>query len=191
VFSLLTPQFAATQEGTIHFRYLLPENGGFLRVARSIDEHLPQLGGVLRNPEPARAQTDRFLASFLRPYGLGTPCTPILADALGRAARNPRPSPPREGLRAWALRAALLPIAALVKWLHLTENIPWLVRRKAYETWGRLGRTTRIVLKRVVIRPIRAVRRGAAFIVRTARSVVRYTTRATLLALRKGPDGSL
>jgi hypothetical protein len=39
VLSLLTPEFAGTQEGTLHFHYLLPENGGFLRVAHSLDEH--------------------------------------------------------------------------------------------------------------------------------------------------------
>ena len=40
------PQFAGTQEGTLHFRYLLHENGGFLpRVA-----HLP--ASISRNSPP-------------------------------------------------------------------------------------------------------------------------------------------
>ena len=34
VFTLLDPEFAGTQEGTLHFHYLLEENGGFLHVAR-------------------------------------------------------------------------------------------------------------------------------------------------------------
>jgi hypothetical protein len=173
VFSLLTPDFAATQEGTLHFRYLLPENGGFLRVARSIDEHLGQLGNVLRNPEESREEAGKFVASFLRPHGVTIRATPILADALERAARGPRPTVAREGLAVWTLRASLLPLAAGVKWLHLTEDIPALLRRKIYETRGTLGRTRRIVVKRAVVRPARAVRRGVALVSRTVRKAAR------------------
>src|SRR4030095_2334475 len=43
VFSIETPQFAGTQGGTLHYRHLLPENGGFLRVASSLGEHVQQL----------------------------------------------------------------------------------------------------------------------------------------------------
>ncbi len=57
VLSVLSPEFAATQEGTVHFHYLLPENGGFLRVAQSIEQHVRQLSEVLRTPEVTRQQT--------------------------------------------------------------------------------------------------------------------------------------
>ena len=61
VLSLLTPEFAGTQEGTLHFHYLLPENGGFLRVAHALDEHEAQLIEVLRHPELVREQTAHFV----------------------------------------------------------------------------------------------------------------------------------
>ena len=57
VLSVLAPEFAATQEGTVHFHYLLPENGGFLRVAQSIEQHVGQLSEVLRTPDITRQQT--------------------------------------------------------------------------------------------------------------------------------------
>jgi hypothetical protein len=85
VLSLLTPEFAGTQEGTLHFHYLLPENGGFLRVAHSLDEHEVQLAEVLQNPALVREQTERFVASFIRPQGLDVRCRPPRAGAVERA----------------------------------------------------------------------------------------------------------
>ena len=113
VLSVLAPEFAGTQDGTLHFRYLRPENGGFLRVAGSIEEHLAQLGAVLRDPDVVRAETARFVASFIRPYGLATPCTPVLADAIAAVASRPRAAgrPARGSL---VLRALLWPAAALL-----------------------------------------------------------------------------
>ena len=67
VFSMLAEEFAGTQEGTIHFHHLLPENGGCVRIASTIDEHVSQLSDRLRDPEGARAETRRFIGSFIRP----------------------------------------------------------------------------------------------------------------------------
>ena len=114
VLSLLTPEFAGTQEGTLHFHYLLPENGGFLRVAHSLPEHEAQLVEVLRNPELVREQTERFVASFLRPHGLDVACTPLLASAIERAARDTAVPPRRESIGTKALRGLVFPTAALV-----------------------------------------------------------------------------
>jgi hypothetical protein len=116
VFSL-SQDFARTQEGTIHFHHLLPENGGFLRVASSIEEHVRQLSECLRQPDGARAETERFVASFIRPHGLERPATPIFANAIERLGQLPvrHPSPPP----VWTyplrvpLLAAALPQAAL------------------------------------------------------------------------------
>ena len=47
--TILVPEFA--QESTLHFRYLLAENGGFLHVAPSIEEHVEQLRSVLDEDE--------------------------------------------------------------------------------------------------------------------------------------------
>jgi hypothetical protein len=97
VLSLRTTEFAGTQEGTLHFHYLLPENGGFLRVAATLDEHVAQLAHALGHAEAMRAETARFVGSFIRPHGVDASCTPRVADAietLGRAGRQPsQPSP--------------------------------------------------------------------------------------------------
>jgi hypothetical protein len=113
VLSLLTPEFAGTQEGTLHFHYLLPENGGFLRVAHSLGEHEAQLVEVLRNPDLVREQTDRFVSAFLRPHGLEVACTPILAGAIERAARETA-AVRRESIPARAMRVGAIPLAWLV-----------------------------------------------------------------------------
>jgi hypothetical protein len=115
VLSIEAPEFAGTQEGTLHYRYLRPENGGFLRVASTVDEHLAQLSGVLGNPEAARAELMRFVSHFIRPHGIERPATPILADAIERYGATPRPAPVgvarlRTALVAWPL-ARLAPLA--------------------------------------------------------------------------------
>jgi hypothetical protein len=116
VLSLLTPEFAGTQEGTLHFRYLLPENGGFLRVANAIDVHLSQLATLLRDPELTRRETQQFVSRFIRPHGLTTPCTPILSDTveqLGVAG----PCPPlRDTAASRILRVLLWPLALAFDW---------------------------------------------------------------------------
>ena len=70
VFSLLADEFADTQEGTIHFHHLLPENGGCVRIASTLEEHVRQLSERLRDPEGARTETERFIAGFIRPHGV-------------------------------------------------------------------------------------------------------------------------
>ena len=113
VFSL-TAGFGGTQTGTLHFHHLLPENGGFLRVAHSFDDHVAQLSTVLRDPASVAADTRRFVASFVRPHGLDRPCTPIVADVLERFAQGPGRPTERDTTRDLATRALLLPIAAIV-----------------------------------------------------------------------------
>ncbi|MGE3274303.1 MAG: hypothetical protein AB7O67_04270 [Vicinamibacterales bacterium] len=107
VHAILTPDFAGTQEGTVHFRYLLPENGGFLRVGRTFEEHLAQLAASLADPESARDETRRFVEAFIRPRGLERPCVPILAGTLAELAARPAAAPARAGVGARLLRLAL------------------------------------------------------------------------------------
>jgi hypothetical protein len=114
VLSLLTPEFAGTQEGTLHFHYLLPENGGFLRVAHSLEEHEAQLIEVIKRPELVREQTERFVSTFLRPQGLDVACTPLLAGAIERAARETAAVPRRESLGTKVFRVVVLPTAVVV-----------------------------------------------------------------------------
>jgi hypothetical protein len=82
VHSIVTDDFASTQEGTLHFHHLLPEHGGFLQIGRGFEHHLDLLAASLDDEAGARAQTQRFVASFLRPHGLERPCTPLVAEAI-------------------------------------------------------------------------------------------------------------
>jgi hypothetical protein len=106
----LAPQFAGTQQGTLHFRYLLHENGGFLHVASTLDQHADQLADAVEHGDDHAEQTQRFVASFLRPHGLDRPAAPILARELERLALV-RPDPAQRTAGSAALRVALTPVA--------------------------------------------------------------------------------
>jgi hypothetical protein len=111
VLSILTPEFSGSQEGTLHFHHLLPEHGGFLRVASSLDEHVAQLAAVLRNPDAAREELVGFVRSFIRPHGIDRACTPILVDALEQLGAAAAPAAARDTAAARVMRALFLPIA--------------------------------------------------------------------------------
>jgi hypothetical protein len=109
VMTVLVPEFA--QETTLHFHYLLAENGGFLHVAADLDEHIRQLRSVLDEDAEGQELRRRFVESFVRPGGLDLPAAPIAAEAIEELADRPvdrhlRPS-------TLALRAVLSIEAAL------------------------------------------------------------------------------
>jgi hypothetical protein len=106
----LAPQFAGTQQGTLHFRYLLYENGGFLHVASTLDEHADQLAGALAHGDDRASQTRRFVETFLRPHGLDQPAATILEQEIERLALI-RPAPAARSAGSIALRVALTPLA--------------------------------------------------------------------------------
>jgi hypothetical protein len=87
VLTILAPEFA--QETTLHFHYLLEQNGGFLYVASTLDEHAAQLARVLDEDGAGSERRQRFVESFVRPYGLDRPATPIFADAVEELATLP------------------------------------------------------------------------------------------------------
>jgi hypothetical protein len=86
-------RYRDTQLGTLHFRQLLPENRGMLRVARSLDEHAAQLAEALRlGVEAATAHAGPFLESFVRPVGVAKSPTAGFVDAVETTAtREPAP----------------------------------------------------------------------------------------------------
>jgi hypothetical protein len=84
VLTILDREFA--QESTLHFHYLLEENGGFLHVASSLEEHVEQLARVLEDGDGQADGRARFIESFVRPHGLDRPATPILADEVEKLA---------------------------------------------------------------------------------------------------------
>lgn len=164
VLSIMTEDFAGTQEGTLHFRYLLPENGGFLRVASTLTQHASQLAEVLRDPGLTRERTLTFVNRFLRPHGMSLPCTPILADTLERvAAREPRARHVRS-ISSVTLQMMLWPLAGVIATVDRYHTAPVgvlakrLARRVTYETYASARRITMIVYSRTLKRPARRVK---------------------------------
>jgi hypothetical protein len=164
VLSLMTGDFAGTQEGTLHFRYLLPENGGFLRVASTLEEHAGQLVDVLRDPDVTRAQTLRFVRHFLRPHGMETSCTPILVEALERAAAEGSRAVTRDRVADKALRVVIAPLAMSMRATDRlkgfgVEKTVHIVRRRSrkivYESYASTKKGVRLVYGRVLKKPSR------------------------------------
>jgi hypothetical protein len=162
VFSISAPEFTSTQEGTLHFHYLLPEHGGFVRVAAGIDEHVGQLEACLRDPEAAHAETRRFVASFIRPHGIERPATPIFVDTIERLASAPAPAPRSAPVLAAVWRPVLLALAAPVP---LAARLPGLSLAPLRRQWDVFFyRTGKRVTRTVVLTKDRSRRvvRGVA-----------------------------
>jgi hypothetical protein len=85
-YSVLLPELRGAQEETLHFHYLLPENGGALIVARSLEDHLGQLRALFIGDAGDDDWRERFLTSFVRPEGLDEPVAPKVVADLERFA---------------------------------------------------------------------------------------------------------
>lgn len=104
VLTVLDARFRGTQEGTLHFHYLLHENGGFLHVAPDLDRHLQQLEEALAGDSE---RADRFVDRFVRPLGRDVDPAEAMANALEELAAL-RPEPARYSR---LVRLALAPLA--------------------------------------------------------------------------------
>ena len=115
VFSVRTPEYQRTQDGTLHFRHLTTEGGGLLRLADDFDTHVRQLAEVLDDPEGTRRRVDGFVTAFTRPHGLDQEATPRMVDAIEQLAVTPAPAPQSLPLWVYPLRIVLYPIAVMLK----------------------------------------------------------------------------
>ncbi len=86
VYTILAPGFEAGQQGTLHFKYLLASDGGFVEVAETFDEHRAQLADAVAGRYDEE-RIRRFVQSFVRPAGLDIPVTPLMADAIETMAK--------------------------------------------------------------------------------------------------------
>ena len=87
VHTILTPEFADNQEGTLHFHYLLKVGGGVLQTSTTFEEHHAQLGRVAAPiADDAPGANPQFVREFIRPRGLETPATPVFCDAVDELA---------------------------------------------------------------------------------------------------------
>ena len=160
VFSMLAEEFAGTQEGTIHFHHLLPENGGCVRIASTIAEHVQQLSDRLRDPEGALAETQRFIASFIRPHGIDRPATPVFVDAIERLAAAPAPRPEAPPAWRYALRPLILAAAVpggIGAWLTRPDPLK-AMRKRLQKLTYRSRKTASRRWQKSVVKPLRARR---------------------------------
>jgi hypothetical protein len=184
VLSLLTPQFGGTQEGTLHFRYLLPEHGGFLRVASTVEAHLVQLSEVIDHPETVQAELNRFVGSFIRPLGVDQPCTPRLADALERAAHPAAAA--RGSVAIRLLRVVMLPVAALVALVSPKLD----AEGRAGDSWSRrIGPALQLLRKRLIKKPLRSTIGTLSSWTRLSKRTRRATRRVVGVLARRPASG--
>lgn len=107
------PEWRQMQSPYMHFQYLRAANGGFLREARTLDDHVHLLANDLRNPGEAQLLDRRFIEHFIRPQGLERPALDELVaalEALGRVPSRPRARP---SLTARVLELAVASAARL------------------------------------------------------------------------------
>jgi hypothetical protein len=111
VHTILLPEFHDSQEGTVHFHYLLAEANGLLHAARSLDEHARKLAAALdgRDPDPDRSA--RFVREFVRPRGLDTHATDVFVEELEALAKRPAPEPVAVPTWTHLIRPVLQPFA--------------------------------------------------------------------------------
>jgi hypothetical protein len=81
VLTLLAPGFEKGQQGTLHFRYLLREEGGFVELASDLEEHKSHLARAISGGYDVD-EIRRAVERFIRPSGWNRPATPILAEAI-------------------------------------------------------------------------------------------------------------
>jgi hypothetical protein len=189
VLSVLAPEFAGTQEGTVHFHYLLPENGGFLRVSDSIDGNARQLAELLAHPSATAEETSRFVGSFIRPRGLDIACTPLFADAVQQLGEREMQQASRASFAARALRITVWPIALLLHWIGRDGKKGIRPGRALHELRVSMTKGGRRAFRRVVSRPLRSAGRAAKDLSRGVRPLRRRAAgawRGTNKRIRRG-----
>lgn len=121
--TLMLPEFRKGQAGTVHFAYLLEQNGGPVRAASSMGEHVAQLARALSDPSELQSLAGRFTERFVRPHGRDEPATPRLVDTFERAAELSVDPQLAGDLRLLVPRIVLAPFAAA------RGTRPWLRNR--------------------------------------------------------------
>lgn len=81
VYTVRAPDVAPGQTGSLHFQYLLVNQGGFVEEADTLDEHLTQLAAGLAGGFDTKRQR-AFVQQFVRPRGAETPASGVLADEI-------------------------------------------------------------------------------------------------------------
>lgn len=160
VFTIRAPAFAHGQDGTLHFRHLVGQDGP-VRVADSLGEHVAQLAELVARggPAPDEERARRaFVRQFVRPHGIDRPASPQFAAAVACLLRRPAPV---EAEPAWVAAARPLALAGAYVARALAEDRP---------VWA------------YALRPVAAVRVHAA----RARYALGEQWRSARLPLKRG-----
>ena len=93
VYTVLLPEFRDSQEGTVHFHYLLDGPNAVLRASRSLDDHGRQLADVLEGRDTDADRSARFVRHFVRPGAPDVSATVRFVETLETLADAPAPLP--------------------------------------------------------------------------------------------------
>jgi hypothetical protein len=114
VHTVLAEKYRDTQNGTLHFHYLVDEQFGHVQVGRTLGEHAEQLERSLADGD-RDGLNDRFLRRFVRPFGLDVPATPLYVEAIEELAAQPAPIPRQMAAAAPLVRLALSPLVRSIR----------------------------------------------------------------------------
>ena len=122
-YTVRTAEFAHSQGGTLHFRYLAGA-GGPVHVAQTLDAHVDSLATLLEHGTVDDADQRAFVASFLRPHGVERPAAPIFVQAVSELCRLGPPTPHGPSVGA-ILARPLTAIAARVAFVLAEDRPLW------------------------------------------------------------------
>lgn len=179
VFTIQADEFAATQEGTLHFQHLKNVEGGLLHVAGSFDIHVAALAQGLADPS-GRQRALGFVKAFIRPHGLDVAATPRVVEALEALAATRAPAPVRIPIGARCARVLLAPVAAVL----MLVAVPAVKRRSVILRWTRPARLVGRQLRSRAIHGWRGLRSRAIYGWRIARRLQTRGARAILHGVR-------
>jgi hypothetical protein len=183
VYSVTVDDFAATQDGTLHFQHLKHAGGGLLHLAADLDAHVDQLVALFANPDAARQGARQFVEAFIRPHGLDVPATPRVVEDIEAIAAGPTLAPAGPSARIRLLRMVLLPAAVgatvvtmerqklrsmVLHWTRPARlRFRGFMARMVYTARflkrmpGLALRLTSVAIRRIVVRPVRwGINRG-------------------------------
>ena len=115
VCAINTADFAATQDGTLHFQHLKNVNGGLLHLAPTLDVHLQQLARILADPAGYAARSRAFIEGFVRPHGLATPAAEHFVRVIEEMQGTGRPYPASRGAVDRVVTRVMRPVARAVE----------------------------------------------------------------------------
>jgi hypothetical protein len=181
VYAVQVADFAATQDGTLHFQHLKNVDGGLLHLSSTLEEHVAQLERLPEQAEAGRQKARRFIQAFVRPRGLDQAATPLVVGEIERYVASAPLVPEAERTSARLARVVLAPLAFVLMFvatdavkrraivLHWTR--PARLRLRGW--WSRGIYATRTV-RRAPRRALALAARGVSFvIVRPCRLLVR------------------